>query len=436
MISNMTLILAESRVLRFFSFFILYLAQGFPFGLVNTAIPGYLAERGESAATIGGFIAVASLPWSFKLLAAPMMDRFTFLAMGRRRPWVILAQSGMLFAGLAFAFFPDGLGNIVVLTTLCFVLNCFSATQDVAVDGMAIDVLPASEHGRANSFMAMGQVIGISGSGAISAFVLVSYGLPGIAAMLLIAFGLILFWSIAVRERAGEKILPWTPGEATARSISLRASGWSDIGVNLMKVLFLPASLLLAGASFLFLFAHSLWLALATIVVVQDLGYANTAYNSYIAITGPIAAVFGLALGHFIDVKGIRQFYIGMMLLYALLALGVGLSEAAWASTTFLMSVGLLQACIYQGTFISFIAIHMSLSWVKVAATQFALYMAWVNFARSAGPGSLGLLEPYLALNQMYFVIALCLGLASALVWNVNLPAHRQKIEALDAKTG
>jgi hypothetical protein len=36
----------------------------------------------------------------------------------------------------------------------------------------------------------------------------------------------------------------------------------------------------------------------------------------------------------------------------------------------------------------------------------------------------------------MYFVIALFLMLAITLVWNVNLLAHQQKIEALDAKTG
>ena len=49
--------------------------------------------------------------------------------------------------------------------------------------------------------------------------------------------------------------------------------------------------------------------------------------------------------------------------------------------------------------------------------------------------GSIGLLEPWLELNQYYFLIALCFVLASILVWNVNLPAHRQKIEALDAET-
>jgi PAT family beta-lactamase induction signal transducer AmpG len=429
----MKLILAESRNLRFFSLFILYLAQGFPFALVNTVLPGYLLDHGATPANLGYF-AIASLPWSFKLLPAPLMDRFTYLAMGRRRPWVILAQSGMVLSALAFAFFPDGLDNIVVLTTLCFVLNSFSATQDVAVDGMAIDILPLGEQGRANSFMAFGQVMGISISSIASALVLVNYGLQGLSLLLVIAFGLILFWSIAVRERAGEKVLPWTPGQATARSIALQ-SRWKDILVNLMKVLFLPASLLLMGASFLFIFAHGFWLGLANIVVVRELGYPNTVYNSIIGITGPIAAVVGLVIGYFVDRKGLKRFYIGSLLAYGVLAAIVGLSASAWSSPTFLIGVGFLQACIYQSGFISFIASHMNISWIKVAATQFSLYMAWVNIGRSMGPGAVAGLQPYLAYNEMYFFLTLCFMVATALVWNVNLPAHQQKIEALNAKT-
>ena len=104
----MKLILSESRYLRYFSFTILYVAQGFPFGLVTVALPAFLLERGTSPAAVGGFVGAAMLPWTFKWLAGPMMDRFTYLAMGRRRPWVLLAQLGLALTGLAFAFFPDG----------------------------------------------------------------------------------------------------------------------------------------------------------------------------------------------------------------------------------------------------------------------------------------------------------------------------------------
>jgi MFS transporter, PAT family, beta-lactamase induction signal transducer AmpG len=149
-------------------------------------------------------------------------------------------------------------------------------------------------------------------------------------------------------------------------------------------------------------------------------------YNSFIALTGPAAAIAGLALGYFVDRKGLRLFYIGTLSLYGILAIVVGLSEPAWTSLPYLMMIGVLQACIYQGTFISFLAIHMNISWIKVAATQFSLYMAWVNIGRLSGPAAIAALQPYLDWNQIYFVMALCLSIAVVLVWNVKLPVAGQ----------
>ena len=75
--------LVDHRHLRFAA---LYAAQGLPFGLFAVAIPAWLAAQGASAAEIGSYLAIATLPWSAKLLAGPLMDRFTFLPMDRRRP--------------------------------------------------------------------------------------------------------------------------------------------------------------------------------------------------------------------------------------------------------------------------------------------------------------------------------------------------------------
>lgn len=429
---KMKLILTESRWLRFFSFTVFYIAQGLPFGLVQVALPAFLAERGESPGAIASFIGAAMLPWSFKLLGGPMMDRFSLLAMGRRRPWVILAQLCMVITGLAFAFFPDALDDMVLLTALCFLLNCFSAIQDVAVDGMAIDVLPVEEHGRANGFMALGQVLGISGSTVISAFVLKTLGLQGVSIMLVVGFGVILLWAILVRERKGEKLLPWTRGAATARSLSLQPEGWKQIGVNLAKVIFLPASLLLMAVSFLFRFGNGFWLALAPIVVVQQLGYPSTTYSSFTSVTGPIAALAGLALGLFIDRKGVKLLYLLALLAYGLLATSVGVLDALWTSTNFIIAVAILQPFIYQSGFVSFIAIHMNLCWQKVSATQFALYMAWINLGNSLGAAALAALQPYTDYSGMFIATGMAFFIAAALILPVDLERHRQRVAALE----
>ena len=430
----MSLILTESRYLRFFSFTILYVAQGLPFGLVTVALPAFLLERGATPAAVGGFVGVAMLPWSLKLLAGPMMDRFTYLAMGRRRPWVLLAQLGLALTGLAFAFFPHGLDDLVTLTALCFALNCFGAAQDVAVDGMAIDVLPEEEHGRANAFMGFGQVAGLSGSAAISAFVLQSFGLPGISVMLVAGFSAILLWAVLVRERPGEKILPWTSGHATERSLQLRADSWRAIAVDLTKVLILPASLLLICVSGLFRFADALWIQVGQAVVVKQLGYASTDYSSWISATSFIAALAGLALGFFIDRFAVKRFYFWALCAYGLLATAVGFSAFAWESPLYLKTVSLVQAFVYQGVFVSFLAIHMKLCGTRVAATQFAIYMALANLARSLGAVAIGVLQPSLAYSQMFFVIGAGFFLALMLLWKVDLPSHQRRIGSLQAQ--
>jgi len=73
--------------------FILYVAQGVPLGLFWFAIPSWMAANGASAADVGYVLGLTTLPWTLKLVNGFIMDRYTFLAMGRRRIWIIGAQT-------------------------------------------------------------------------------------------------------------------------------------------------------------------------------------------------------------------------------------------------------------------------------------------------------------------------------------------------------
>ena len=161
----MPLVLTEQRWLRFGAFCAFYFAQGVPLGLLSVAIPAWLAEQDASVGEITLYASVVSLPWAGKLIAGPFMDRFTFRPMGFRRPWVLFAQAGLTVSLIVVALTPFQVDAIVPLMVVGFVTNAFAATQDDAVDGMAIDVLPVNERGRANAFMAFGQVAGSSSLG-------------------------------------------------------------------------------------------------------------------------------------------------------------------------------------------------------------------------------------------------------------------------------
>ena len=155
----------------------MYFAQGIPQGLLAIALPAWLVSQGATAAQIGTYMAVMALPWSFKLLAGPVMERFEFLPMGRRRPWVVGAQAGLSLSLLALMWVEDPSAQIGLLAGVGFLVNVFAATQDVATDGMAIDVTPQREQGRLNAFMAFGKAIGWSATAAVAGVLLMTWGL-------------------------------------------------------------------------------------------------------------------------------------------------------------------------------------------------------------------------------------------------------------------
>ena len=424
--------LAESRVLRFASFAIYYIAQGLPIGLMSIALPAWLAVQDVAAGDIADFIAISSLPWAFKLVAGPIMDRFSFLSMGRRRPWIVASQIGLLVAMVVLSLVPDPVNQIALLTGAAFAVNCFAAVQDVAVDGMAIDVLPEDERGRANSFMAFGQVAGYAASGALSALALVEFGLLG--AGLFQTFGLLLIfvWGVVVRERKGERLLPWTAGAALPRSVSLQADNWTSIANNLGLVFFLKASLIMIAVTGCWRIAGGFWLVSAPVIVTQDLGYESTVYAYWSSTFALIAAVLGLLLGPIIDKLGAKRILFIALIGYGITFLIAGSNLVFWTVPAFTLGVAAAEAMISQAIFISFIAIHMSICWNKVSATQFAIYMAWANLGRTIGAHIYGLIEANLAEGEAFLIMAALGFLGAGVLLLLNLKKHDERLQEID----
>ncbi|MCB0781602.1 MAG: MFS transporter, partial [Flavobacteriales bacterium] len=103
-------------------------------------------------------------PWSFKLFAGPLMDRWSYLPMGRRRPWVLFGQVGLVLSFLSMTLIPDPVNNILGLSIMGFIVSFFGAFQDVATDGMAVDIIPVEQQSHANGLMWGAKVLGTSAS--------------------------------------------------------------------------------------------------------------------------------------------------------------------------------------------------------------------------------------------------------------------------------
>ncbi len=116
--------LSDSAKTRYATGALAYFAQGIPMGLLHIALPAWLAVEGVSASGIAGFLGIIMLPWAFKLLVGPLMDHFEFLPMGKRRPWVLAAQFGMVVSLLALMWLDDPVAQIGLLTAIGFRDQC------------------------------------------------------------------------------------------------------------------------------------------------------------------------------------------------------------------------------------------------------------------------------------------------------------------------
>lgn len=126
---------------------LLSLSSGLPLGLVLTAVPTWMAREGVDIKTIG-LLTLAQAPYAFKFLWAPAMDRYWPHLLGRKRGWILVAQGALAVAtGLLAtqAASPD-VGAVALLT---LAVAFASASQDIAVDGYAVEVLEPQEHGLA-----------------------------------------------------------------------------------------------------------------------------------------------------------------------------------------------------------------------------------------------------------------------------------------------
>lgn len=144
----------------------LYFSQGLPFGFFTQALPVLLRREGFSLGAIG-LSSLLALPWALKFLWAPAVDRCWSPRLGRRKTWLVPLQLGAVTILVALAALP-AVVPMAVLMTAVLLLNLVAATQDIATDGLAVDVLSRGERGFANGLQVAGYRVGmIVGGGAL-----------------------------------------------------------------------------------------------------------------------------------------------------------------------------------------------------------------------------------------------------------------------------
>jgi MFS family permease len=381
---------------RLFAFFALYLTEGIPLGFTATAIATQMRREGVSPAAIGAFVGSLYLPWSFKWAFGPFVDVLSSDRWGRRRMWIVGAQILMVAALLA-TYPVNFVTQLQLFTTIILIHNVFGATQDVAIDALAVNTLAQSERGLANGLMFSGAYLGqaIGGSGVLFLTPLIGFQ-PTFFMVAAAILTVTLLVAVPLREAPGPP-RPVTSG-SPLRSVTVQIAQF--VRDALRAFTGTRAAFLAVAFAILPIGAYALGLALQSNLAVE-LGL-DDARIGWLNLASTVISAGGCVLGGWLsDRVGRRRmlacFVVGMSLSTAVMAVGMhnfhwimpvspqalnrpvppeGLIALFW---TMVLVYAFFQGLMYGTS----TALFMDITTPRVAATQFTAYMALFNFAIS-----------------------------------------------------
>ena len=382
--------LVDSYRARVITLSALYVAQGVPWGFITVTMVTFLAAEGADAGDLAYLLTLGTAPWSFKFVWGPIIDRFQIPELGRRRPWILIAQTGMIALLITMLLVPDLTDNISLLGALFFVYNVFTALQDVSTDALAVDVLQSHEFERVNSYMftakSLGGVIGGAGLGTIIGTV----GIKGAFLIQIPILVIIMMVPLFMRERPGEKRFPWDEGEAVevAEDSQEGDEEIRDFAVILsnIRTAFSVRSAQLGIAVSLVISLAFILIPILPLLFLQELGWSQEEFNAtkggIILVVTMLGAMAGGELG--------RQFGGKSMLMFAALGASLttltwGMLDSMWGEGWFMMLVWIIHTFLWAIVSICAYSLMMRVTWAEVGGTQFTGYMAMMNLSAIIG---------------------------------------------------
>jgi PAT family beta-lactamase induction signal transducer AmpG len=348
------------------------------------------------------------------------MDRYEFLSMGRRRPWVLGAQLGLSLSLLSLMLIERPAEQIGLLMIIGVLINSFAATQDVAVDGMSIDLTPVREQGRLNAFMGFGKAIGWASTAAVTGVLLTTVGLETTAIIASAVAAFPLLFMFFVLERNGERTLPWTKG--TAATVHRADTSFRAVFKEINKVLWVRSSLIVMAIMFFDGLVYGYGQALMPIAAVNLFGYTSPQWSQLVAMMGLIGAVLALAIGPAIDRMGAKRMLLLVVALLGTHAFLISQTQFLWQNTLYVRTMLSLWVMMLPLVMVSSLALAMAICKSVNSATQFAIYMSVANFGHSGGSKIYGMVAEKSSYVQSYTMLSV---LAVAMIIVLLFHRHR-----------
>ncbi len=372
--------LVDNSILRVFTLCAMYVAQGITHGFITTTLVYHLTDKGLESDAIGGMMAIASYPWAIKWVWGPIIDRFTFPAMGRRRPWIIGAQLMMSATMFLLLLIGDMTSSMRVVAWIIFLHNIFKSIQDVSVDALAVDVIEESQRGKINGLMYGCSYVGAM-FGTAFTFIMTRAGMDAALLTMIGILFLIMLLPVFVRERAGEKLLPWTVGESQLTGSNAIVSSSRELFLSLRKAFSLRSSICTGILAVLIYIALTVMVPLDAILRMKKLGYSAD-FLAQLGIIETVTAMVGAMGGGFVaDKIGHKKSIVICLSSLSFFWAANGFLSSLWFSKTYMYVLTAVPGLLTGFMATSYFSLAMDVSWKKVAGSQFSSYMALMNLS-------------------------------------------------------
>ncbi len=401
---------------------VLSVSSGMPLGFVFSTLQIFLRGAGVDLATIG-LLSSVSFPWTVKFLWSPLVDRYALPWPGRRRSWVLVTQLalaltlGGLAAYTARALVRDASGRAVltagaagVIAAIALLFVFLSATQDIAIDAYAVEVLEPDEQGPASGLRIMWYRIGMLVSGALAVFASAWLPWPVVFAGLGLLFVLFMGLTLAAPE----------PERPAAPPRSLLSAVWEPLATWFRR----PDALALAAFLVLYKFGDNLGLSMVN-PFLKDLCFSNAEIGLAVKSIGTAAIIAGsglgaalmtrMGLGRALWVFGVAQ--AAGNLLYALVAashpgtIDIALCQGAHISvatrTATYVAIAGEYASQGMGT-AAMGALMLRVCEKRYSATQYALLSSLFGLGRVASGPPSGWLAERLGYQSFFLAAVAC----------------------------
>ena len=398
-------------------------SSGLPLFLTSQTLQAWMTKEGVDLTTVG-LVSLLALPYSFKFVWAPLLDRYVPPFLGRRRGWLLITQL-LLMAAIAAMSFHDPRRGLQLLAVNALVIAFLSASQDIAFDAYRVDVLSEREMGVGASLGVLGYRIALLLTGGAALVLADQMPWPTVYVLM----GALMLVGVGATFFAPEPVLRNAPPLSLVEAV-----------VNPFRDFFRRTGALWGIVILVFTICYQLadrFAANMTTPFLLAVGYTQSEVGVVRGGIGLGATIVGvLAGGALIAKLGINR----SVWIFAFLQVGSNLAYY-WLALQESPDRGALVAAIVVENFAGglvtavFVAFMMSLCSKQFSATQYALLSSLMAIARDAIVAPSGKIAEQTGWPD-FFLLTLAAGLPAILLLPFVVPWNREAPRGAAEHTG